>query len=111
MSLCLVSREWRGILWVLLTTYARRQVLVNSIYSSMPTFYLYALKFPSKILKGIDKYRKYCLWYGGDISKNVVAWKYACRSKKEGGLGIINLRTRNSALLLKFLHKFACVMV
>lgn len=35
-----------------------------------------------------------------------MAWKNACRSKEEGGLGIINLRTHNVALLLKYLHKF-----
>jgi len=29
-----------------------------------------------------------------------------CRSKLEGGLGALNLRTQNEALLLKFLHKF-----
>lgn len=35
-----------------------------------------------------------------------MAWKYAWNSKEEGGLGIINVRTQNSALLLKFSHKF-----
>jgi hypothetical protein len=36
----------------------------------------------------------------------LVSWKYACHSKEDGGLGIIKLRHHNSALLLKFLHKF-----
>lgn len=36
----------------------------------------------------------------------LVAWKKACRPKDQGGLGIINLRAQNNALLLKFLHKF-----
>lgn len=26
--------------------------------------------------------------------------------KKEGGLGVLNLKTQNEALLLKYLHKF-----
>jgi hypothetical protein len=34
-----------------------------------------------------------------------VAWKKATRPKKEGGLGILDLRAQNLALL-KFLHKF-----
>jgi hypothetical protein len=45
----------------------------------------------------------------GDVSKKVgylVAWKHACRSKTDGGLGIIDLRAHNAALLMKFLHKF-----
>jgi hypothetical protein len=29
-----------------------------------------------------------------------------CRSREEGGLGIINIKTQNEALLLKHLHKF-----
>jgi hypothetical protein len=36
----------------------------------------------------------------------LVSWKKACLSKDQGGLGIIDLRTHNSTLLLKFLHKF-----
>lgn len=35
-----------------------------------------------------------------------MAWKKACLSKDQGGLGIIDLRTQNPALLLKFLDKF-----
>jgi len=29
-----------------------------------------------------------------------------CRSKEEGGLGVLNLKTQNEALLLKHLYKF-----
>jgi hypothetical protein len=29
-----------------------------------------------------------------------------CRPKKKGGLGILNLKLQNEALLLKYLHKF-----
>lgn len=37
---------------------------------------------------------------------NLVAWKKVQRPKKKGGLGVINLRTQNYALLLKHLDKF-----
>lgn len=30
----------------------------------------------------------------------------ACKSKEQGGLGIVDLRTQNCSLLMKFLHKF-----
>lgn len=36
----------------------------------------------------------------------LVSWKKACRPKDQGGLGIINLRAHNKALLLKFLDIF-----
>ena len=38
--------------------------------------------------------------------KPLVAWKKCCKPKKKGGLGIINLKSQNSALLLKHLEKF-----
>jgi len=38
--------------------------------------------------------------------KPLVAWKKCCKPKKKGGLGIINIRSQNSALLLKHLDKF-----
>jgi hypothetical protein len=57
----------------------------------------------------VDKYRKHCLWRGTDLiakSPPKSAWEIVCIPKKEGGLGVINLRVQNEALLLKNLHKF-----
>jgi hypothetical protein len=42
--------------------------MVNSVLSSMPTFYMCAIKVPIEILNQIDKYRRHCLWKGGDIN-------------------------------------------
>lgn len=45
----------------------------------------------------------------GDINRKgtcLAAWETACKSKDEGGLGIIDIKTQNNALLLKFLDKF-----
>jgi hypothetical protein len=53
-------------------SYAGRLVLVNSVYSAMPTFYLCTLKLPSEIIYQIDKYRKHVLWHGGDLTKKGV---------------------------------------
>jgi len=49
------------------------------------------------------------LWRGADLNarlKAKVAWTNVCKSKKEGGLGVIDLKTQNEALLLKHLMKF-----
>lgn len=35
-----------------------------------------------------------------------MAWKVVVKPKEEGGLGILNMRIQNVALLLKFFHKF-----
>ena len=64
---------------------------------------------PPQIIKQIDSYRKKCLWSGGEINRkgsHLAAWETACRPKKEGGLGIIDLKTQNTALFLKYLDKF-----
>ena len=49
------------------------------------------------------------LWNGGDINRKgkcLAAWEAACKNKKDGGLGIIDINKQNKALLLKFLDKF-----
>jgi hypothetical protein len=75
-----------------LLSYYGRFILVNPIYSAMPNFYMSTSKVPGEVLAQIDKYLKHCLWNGGDINRKggfLVAWKNACRSKEEGGLGIL----------------------
>lgn len=92
-----------------LLSYDGRLLMVNSVLSSLPTFYMCTLQLPASIIDQIDKYKKHELWDNGDINRKgscLVAWKKACRPKNQEGLGIINLRAQNNALLLKFLHKF-----
>lgn len=77
-------------------TYSGRLILVNLIYSVVPTFYMCSMKLPNEILDQADSIRKHVLWHGGDLSKKdgyLAAWKTVCRSKEEGGLDIIDLRT------------------
>lgn len=57
----------------------------------------------------IDKFKKLCLWRGADINakqKPKAAWPTICRSRDEGGLRVLNIKTQNEALLIKHLHKF-----
>lgn len=89
--------------------YSGRLILVNSVLSALPTFYMCTLPVPVSIIEQIDKYRMHYLWDNGDIDKRggcLVAWKEVTRPKDQGGLGIIDLRAHNTALLLKYLHKF-----
>jgi hypothetical protein len=39
--------------------------LVNSVLSSIATFYMCSIKVPIEILNQIDKYRRHYLWNGG----------------------------------------------
>jgi hypothetical protein len=57
----------------------------------------------------IDRARRHCLWRKSDSdakSRPLVAWRKCTRPKKKGGLGIINLRSQNTTLLLKHLDNF-----
>jgi hypothetical protein len=62
--------------------------MVNSVLSSLPTFYMCSIKVPQEIWKQIDKYKRHCLWRGGDINAKkppLVAWKMVTRPKSKGG--------------------------
>jgi hypothetical protein len=69
------------------------------------------IKLPLTIIEQIDKYRKHCMWRGSDLNNKkppLAAWSlisHRTRPQKVGGLGILNLKTRNDALLLRSLHK------
>lgn len=61
------------------------------------------------MIDNVDRSRKQCLWRGNDFSKkggNLAAWPMVLLPKNNGGLGVINLKTQNDALLLKHLDKF-----
>jgi hypothetical protein len=68
-----------------------------------------SIKVPIEILQEVDKYKRRCLWIGGDVNGRkppLVAWKIVTKPKLKGGLGIITLRLQKYVLLMKNLHKF-----
>jgi hypothetical protein len=65
-------------------SYGGRLILVNSVTSALPTYYMCSLKQSVELIDQIDKYRKHVLCHGGDPNKKggyLVSWKFACRSK------------------------------
>lgn len=81
----------------------------KAVFTSLPTFYLCSLELPKSLIKQIDKFRKNCLWQGGEINARKppkATWKMVCSAKLDGGLGVVDIRKQNEALLLKNLHKF-----
>jgi hypothetical protein len=90
-------------------TQAGRLQLVNSVLSSLPTYTMCSLKIPTAVIEYIDRARRHCLWRGSDVNakgKSLAAWPKVSKPKEKGGLGVINLRSQNEALLLKHLDKF-----
>jgi hypothetical protein len=69
--------------------------IVNSVLSSLPTYYLCTLKLPSSVVAQIDKSRRHCLWVGADMNANKppkAAWQIASALKMNGGLGIMDMK-------------------
>ena len=91
--------------------YGGKLQLVKSVLSSLPLFYMSYLEVPIAIKDQIIKYMRYCLWRKktDDVQAKgqaLVSWDKICRPKNQGGLGVLNLRIQNNALLLKNLDKF-----
>lgn len=63
---------------------------------------------PIKIEKRIDKLRNNFLWQGNKEIKlfNLVNWMSVIKDRKDGGLGIRNLRQQNKILLIKWSWRF-----
>ena len=67
------------------------------------------IKLPKGVIENINRIRRQCIWRGNSEKErggNLVAWEIVQRPKEKGGLGVINQRLQNDALLMKHLHKF-----
>lgn len=89
-------------------SYSGRLQMINSAISPITTYAMCSIKLPG-VIENIDRIRRQCLWRGNDATKkggNLAVWHMVQKPKSKGGLGVINLRLQNDALLLKHLHKF-----
>jgi hypothetical protein len=50
-------------------SYGDRLVLVNSVLSSLPTYFMLSLRLPPGIIEVIDRARRHCLWKRKDKNK------------------------------------------
>ena len=86
-----------------------RLTYVNSVVASMHIFAMCSLKVHYTVLDHVDKSSRNFLWYGNDINKKgkcLASWEMICKPKNQGGLGVLNLRIQNQALIIKHLFKF-----
>ena len=94
----------------LLLSHAGKLAQVNAILTSIAMYTMCTIEIHPKIVEQIDKIRRRCLWTkqteNGEKCLSLAAWDLVCKPKKKGGLGVLNLKTQNQALLLKFLDKF-----
>lgn len=77
-----------------------RVVLIKAVLDTMPTYMMSLFPIPVNVIDRIDALRRNFLWEGNsDKTKiHLVKWDDLLLSKKEGGLGIKNLRIQNQSL-------------
>lgn len=72
-----------------------RLILVNSVLSNLPLYFFLVFRARSRALRWIEKLQRAFFWKGGVVAAGghcLVQWKTVCRSKKDGGLGVKDLR-------------------
>jgi hypothetical protein len=69
------------------------------------------LKMPSQVVKAVIRIQREFLWGGvkGGRKINWISWKTVCREKKDGGLGVRDVRVVNISLLTKWRWKLLSV--
>jgi hypothetical protein len=81
-----------------------RLVLLKSVLTALPIYFLSFFKAPSGIISQIESLFKNFLWGGSDEAKKIhwVKWDKICKAKERGGLGVRDVRVFNIALLGKW---------
>jgi hypothetical protein len=89
-----------------------RLVLLNSVLSSQPIYYMSVFFLPKRVISRLDKIRRRFLWHGHKESQgqsrpvHLVNWPVAIRNKELGGLGIRDLEKTNCALMFKWMWQW-----
>lgn len=82
-----------------------RLQLVKSVLSAILVYYMCCFTLPVWVIDRIDRIRRSFLWGKNEVDKagiSLINWEAACLPKKWGGMGIIDLRVQNTALLLRW---------
>jgi hypothetical protein len=84
-----------------------RIVLINSVLNAIPIFFLSFLKMPVSVVKSVVRIQMNFLWGGvkGDKKMSWVSWSTVCKDKKDGGLGVRDIKVVNVSLLSKWRWK------
>lgn len=64
---------------------------------------------PARIIKSSEEMRRKLLWQGHKEKKgfHLIKWKFVATGKKNGGLGIKNVKLQSKALAMKCLWKYS----
>jgi hypothetical protein len=81
-----------------------RIVLLNAVLNAIPIFYLSYLKIPILVWKKVRRIQPDFLWGGRRGRRRIswIKWETVCLPKKNGGLGVCDVRAVNISLLSKW---------
>lgn len=88
---------------------AGRLILIKSMLDIMPIYWFTLFLIPSTIINSLERIRRNFMWGQKIKSKrklHLLNWRNICMPKKQGGLGIVPLKSRILAMLGKWWWKF-----
>jgi mannosylglycoprotein endo-beta-mannosidase len=94
--------SWKG----KFLTKAGRLKLVNSVLTSIPTYFLTVFNLKKWAFKNLDKIRRNFLWEGAEQANgghSLVQWAKVQKPKQLGGLGVLDLELFSRALRIRWL--------
>ena len=99
------SREdlWQG----RFTSKGNKTVLIDSCISSLPMYMIDLYLLPDGIHRSFDKALSRFFWMGpsGRQKYHMVKWADICAPKEVGGIGILDFRRMNEALMLRWVWR------
>jgi hypothetical protein len=86
---------------------AARLILINACLSNLPTHNMGLFLFADGVHAGFDKHRSKFFWEGQGAKKkyHLVKWAEVCKPKDQGGLGVLNTKEMNKALMAKWIWR------
>ncbi|KAJ3688101.1 hypothetical protein LUZ61_017265 [Rhynchospora tenuis] len=84
---------------------AGRVILASAVLSTVPVYFMSVFKLPTWVIKAIDCIRRDFIWGASSSNKramHLLSWDRVCLPKSFGGFGLLNLKLKNIALLLRW---------